>query len=124
YLEEPSHKTLRKILSDQLAVVSPQPKEYDLLADKNRLLELQKNKSSLPQAIQDILLSSFGVNDFSSPEDLWSKRKKFFFKPKNSFGGKSAYRGQSLSHKVFERLIASDPMIQEYMAPQKHEDWK
>lgn len=124
YLTEDSHKNLRQIFYQGLAVVSPQPIEYDLLADKNRLLELQNTSDSLHAAVQNILLESRSIKDFSSSEDLWTKRKKYFFKPKNSFGGKSAYRGQSLSHKVFDRIISSDPMIQEYMPPEKMNGWK
>ncbi len=124
FLTAPDHQALNEAWSKNYAVVSPQPKEYDLLADKNRLLELQASRESLPQSIQDVLLQAYEFKDFQDADELWKKRKKFFFKPKMSFGGKSVYRGQSLSHKVFDRIIKEDPMIQEYFPPQKWQEWK
>lgn len=124
YFREPRHETLRHAWKERLAVISPQPQEYALLADKNRLLELQQNRAALSDAVQKVLLGSYTLENFENQEELWKKRRGLFFKPKNSFGGKSVYRGQSLSHKVFDRLMTEDPMIQEYFPPQKHEEWK
>lgn len=124
YLKEDSHKNLFSIWKDQLATVSPQPMEYQLLADKKRLLDWQKSKDELHPDIQNVLLNSFELQDFENAEALWKQRKKFFFKPKNSFGGKSAYRGQSIGHKVFDRMMEADPIIQEYFPPQKSNEWK
>lgn len=124
FLTDDTHQALREAWLEKYAVVSPQPKEYDLLADKNRLLELQSSREQLPQEIQDVLLKAFEFKDFQDEEDLWKKRKQFFFKPKMSYGGKSVYRGQSLSHKVFDRIIKEDPMIQEYFPAPKWQDWK
>lgn len=124
YFQEDRHETLRRAWREHLAVISPQPQEYAWLADKSRLLELQRTRSTLSTDLQEVLLASYEVNDFPDHEELWKKRRSMFFKPKNSFGGKSAYRGQSLSHKVFDRLMKEDPMIQEYFPPEKQEEWK
>ncbi|NCN95565.1 MAG: hypothetical protein GW917_02465 [Bdellovibrionales bacterium] len=121
--KEDQHKVLKSAWMEGLAVVSPQPIEYIRLADKNRLMEWRTN-TQLPEDITEVLLKTYDLKDFEGAEQLWAEKKKYFFKPKNSFGGKSAYRGQSLSHKVFDRIVSEDPLIQEHFPPQKQGDWK
>jgi hypothetical protein len=124
FLDQKEHQVLRSAWKQGLCAVSPQPDEYAALADKNRLLQMQKNRRDLPEAVQQVLLSSYEVGDFKDAEDLWTQRKAFFFKPKNSFGGKSTYRGKSIGHKAFDLMIQQDPLIQELFPPQKWQEWK
>lgn len=99
--------------------ISPNPREYLRLADKNLLKEWQtpENRGSLPKEVLNCLLESFTPKNFASTEALWAQRKKYFFKPKNSFGSKSAYKGSSISKTVFQRMIEDDCLVQEYIAP-------
>ncbi|HAG90913.1 MAG TPA: hypothetical protein DCL41_03535 [Bdellovibrionales bacterium] len=123
FLTETSHQVLQSAWKEGFAVVSPQPVEYERLADKNRLIEFQ-NTSNLPKPIEQVLLKTYDIAHFTDPDELWAERKNYFFKPKNSFGGKSAYRGQSLSRKVFQRMLEDDALVQEYFPPEKLKDWK
>jgi hypothetical protein len=105
-------------------VITPHPQEYLLLADKNRMVEwgtpgffenLGLEDSSI-QAIRQVLIPSFVVQSRDSAE-VWSERKEYFFKPLQSYGGKSAYRGNSVSHKVFERILAEPFLAQKLVSP-------
>ena len=108
--------------------ISPNPMEYFLLSDKNRLSdwskkhwpELEKIKKNLP--FSKILLPQ-------NEEDIWKNRKKYFFKIRQGHGGQMAYRGSSLSKKKFKELIPLNSLIQEYIPPSKikdsqGEEWK
>ena len=108
----------------QLCCISPHPKEYLLLADKMRLCEWsssqflealglsEKNKETIKKVVpKTALLNSL------SKEELWKKRKEFFFKPLRGYGGKSVYRGKGISHKVFERLLTEPSLFQEFVPP-------
>lgn len=123
YLEDPSHTGLREAFLREAACISPNPKEYWLLADKQRLVQWsQKDFMALAtaeeaEAIGKVLIPTYEKSHFASTDDVWSNRKTLFFKPKRSYGGKSVYRGESVSRKVFERLMSEDILIQKYQPP-------
>jgi hypothetical protein len=127
YLESPQQSALRHAFSEQSACVTPNPREYWLLADKQRLIDfstpgfLQSAGASAEEiaALQKVLIPSFEMKSFPSQDEIWSERKNLFFKPKRSHGGKSVYRGESVSRKVFERLLQEDVMIQQFKPAQK-----
>lgn len=127
FFESPNHKDLQKAWANHKAVVSPQPVEYELLADKQRLIDFSKpgwleTSGAHPaeiQAIRDVLIPTYEISDFKNVEEIWKTRRSLFFKPKNSFGGKSVYRGESVSKKVFERLMSEDIIIQKFVPAQR-----
>jgi hypothetical protein len=106
-------------------LISPNPLTYGLLADKKRFFNLTPQffsdlaqRENLPLShLSAAVLSSTRFADFPSKEELWKNRAKYFFKPPNSFGGKSVYRGKSISHVVFDRLYDSESGP-EYIAQQ------
>lgn len=127
YLEDPAHSTLRTAFATQAACISPNPREYWLLADKQRLIELG-NAEFLSKVgateeekaiLKKVLLPTFDRKSFPSEDEIWSQRRGLFFKPKRSHGGKSVYRGESVSRKVFERLMQEDILIQHFQPAQK-----
>lgn len=109
-----------------LAAVSPHPWAYHLFSDKGRLVELSQPgwleeagaSDEEMAALRAVLIPTFELRHFGSPDEIWSRRKGLFFKPRRSYGGKSVYRGSSVSKKVFERLMAEDCLVQEYVPPQ------
>jgi hypothetical protein len=127
YLEAPQHAALRHAFSEQSACLSPNPREYWLLADKQRLVDFARpgffqTAGARPEelsAIEKVLIPSFEMSSFASQDEIWSERKNLFFKPKRSHGGKSVYRGESVSRKVFERLMQEDVLIQQFRPAQK-----
>lgn len=137
YLEQPASKAMRQAFFKKACVFSPHPKRYALESDKQRLLDLNQlleqgsigdqasiGGASELNAIKSVLLKAQRVVDFASSEALWEQRKKYFFKPLRAFGGKSAYRGSSISHKVFDRIQGDDFVAQEFVPPPEIDGWK
>ncbi|NJL24181.1 MAG: hypothetical protein HC902_02690 [Calothrix sp. SM1_5_4] len=125
YLEDPAHAALREALAAGAACVTPNPKEYWLLADKQRLVQftqpgfLEQTGAAADDiaAIRKVLIPTFEKSAFASEEDIWSERRSLFFKPKRSHGGKSVYRGESVSRKVFERLMSDGDILMQKFQP-------
>ncbi|WP_374075854.1 hypothetical protein [Bdellovibrio bacteriovorus] len=122
FLNEPSSKTLREKFLNREVCLSPNPFEYLLLADKQRLidwgvpgfLESQGLEGNDLELIRQAVPLSYDICPAMS-EKIWSERKKLFFKPKNAFGSKQSYKGASVSRKTFEGIINSDMIAQEYV---------
>ena len=107
---------------------SPNPHEYALLANKERLENLSAvlSQSSLEnafgisaedaKAINDSLLKTVSLTSLG--ENAWAERKKYFFKPARSFGGKAVYRGGTMSKTAFENnVVGKDYVAQEFAPP-------
>jgi hypothetical protein len=126
YLENPEHATLREAFVKDAACFSPNPREYWAIADKQRLIQFGQPgfldecgaSAEEKEAIEKVLIPTYDKTSFSSFDEIWSQRKSLFFKPKRSHGGKSVYRGESVSRKVFERLMSEDILIQRFRPAQ------
>lgn len=127
YLDQPQSEILLKKYLAEDACITPNPYEYWLLADKERLIQLglesfwQSLGASTDDrsAIESVLIPTFDKSAFGDEQELWDKRKTLFFKPKRAYGGKSVYRGESVSRKVFERLMLEDILVQKFFPAQK-----
>lgn len=117
------HKALYDGYLAQQTVISPNPSGYALLADKKRLVEfsstllndIEKSNTQKFTNLKTALLDTKKFSDFASADELWSQRSKYFFKPPQMFGGKSVYRGKSISRTVFQRIYAEDYIAQEFV---------
>jgi len=49
--------------------------------------------------------------------DLWARRRQLFFKPAVGYGSKAAYRGDKLTRRVFEEILAGDYVAQALVPP-------
>lgn len=124
YLQTDETRALREALANRSACVTPHPHEYRLLADKARLLELSRpsllDSSSLDEAhkaaIRSALIQTVEVDAFE-PDALWAERKKWFFKPSQSYGGKAVYRGTSLSRTTFNKQVLSGGYLAQENVP-------
>jgi hypothetical protein len=122
YLSAPEHQAMKQAWEKGAPVISPQPREYFLLADKERLIDFTKEgwleqagaNSDEQSAIREVLIPSFEKSHFATVDALWSQRRTLFFKPKHAYGGKSVYRGESVSRKVFDRLMGEDILVQKF----------
>ncbi|MES2964185.1 MAG: hypothetical protein V4760_09870 [Bdellovibrionota bacterium] len=123
YLESSRVSALREATDRNLACITPHPHEYRLLADKERLFELCQPgvleasalSASQKEAIRKTLIPSITIDPSVDKEKLWSDRKKWFFKPRRSFGSKAVYRGSSISRNAFETVTGSNYVAQEYV---------
>jgi hypothetical protein len=50
-------------------------------------------------------------------DDLWARRKQLFFKPAAGYGSKAAYRGDKVTKRVFEEMLAGSYIAQALVPP-------
>ncbi len=122
YLKSPEAQPIKKDFLDRSVCFSPNPFEYFMLADKQRMIDwtsddfwsglnfpveqIERIKSILPKTL------SFKPE---LREEIWAQRKHLFFKPKNSFGSKQSYKGGSISKKIFEEVANENFLAQELL---------
>ncbi len=113
YFEEERHAALREAYQRCLAVLTPHPAAHARWADK-RVLAWLRDESLLRLAgLSDAEMAHLSatiphteVVETAHGADLWARRKGLFFKPADGFGGKAAYRGDKLTRKAFEHVLA------------------
>lgn len=113
YLRDEASKDLRRLFNDDQLQLSPQPYEYFLLADKERLLDWN-HQSEVDKPASLLKIYDLGKED---KDFIWRERKHLFFKPKNSFGGKQAYKGASMSRRVFDSVTNENFIAQQLSTP-------
>jgi hypothetical protein len=127
YLQEETSKNLRKKFLDRSACVSPNPYEYFLLADKQRMIDWWDESfwgkipdlTYLKSKIQQNLPITKNL-DPTNAKELWAHKKNYFMKPKRAFGAKQSYKGASMTHKVFGEILNQDFIAQEFVpAPER-----
>ena len=124
YLAEPAHAALNAAYLAGTTVVTPHPQVYATHADKQRLITLS----------DDGLLASWGVSSAdrhllkqvvprtvkvlpSDAEAIWTNRRHLFFKPTSGYGSKGTYRGDKITKRVWNEILAGDYVAQELIAP-------
>lgn len=131
YFETSATAALGQAFREKSATVTPNAFEYMLLADKERMqdltpfiedegLELEARFGLVRKQSVEIartVLRTHDIGAFPTVEDAWAERKKYFFKPKRSFGGKAVYRGNTVSRTVFEAQILKNEYIAQELAP-------
>ncbi len=102
YLEK--NPVLKVLWSEGVAYLSTNPHTYENIADKKNSVELSKiiHEERYSNLKNSTLLTKFLTEQ--NKEELWSERKKLFFKPSSSFGSKGVYSGKSISRKKFDEL--------------------
>ena len=122
FLGRPESKKLREEFLNRKVCLSPNPFEYFLLADKERMLDWNENQKwssgNWPTEHRDIIqkhLPKTKTLSKQTGEEIWTDRKKYFLKPKQSFGSKQSYRGGTVSRRNFEEILEQDFLAQEYI---------
>lgn len=124
YLDEPSHAALREAWLRQGVVLTPHPQAHALYADK-RLLACFSDEDRLqalgvPEATRRVLLDNVPRTERvtrDAADRLWAARRGLFFKPMAGFGSRAAYRGDKLTRRVWEEILAGDYVAQAVMLP-------
>ncbi len=120
YLQNPISGNMRQSFENKKWTLSPQPLDYFLLADKQRLTDWSQNhflESFLEKSDCEYFRNHIPKCQTILPEnaeEIWSQRKKLFFKPLRSFGSKQSYKGSSISRKAFMDLIQTETLAQTY----------
>lgn len=123
-LETPSSAALREAYLDHAVVLTPHPQAHALYADKRNLALLSDagllQQLGVPEMIQSILLSNIPrteIVDAANAARLWSERRGLFFKPTAGFGGRAAYRGDKITKRVWQDVLAGDYVAQAIVTP-------
>ena len=123
-LGEPANAALRAAYLADAVALTPHPRAHALYADKRNLVAL----------CDDSLLASWGVDAETrailsakiprtelvlphKADDLWARRKALFFKPAAGYGSKAAYRGDKITRRVFEEVLAGNYIAQALVPP-------
>lgn len=122
-LDRPEHAALRAAYLEGAVVVTPNPHVHALYADKRNLALLSDpallRRWGLPEpAIADLsAVPRTVVADAENAEQLWQERKQLFFKPFGGHGGKAVYRGDKVTKRVFEEIVAGGYVAQDFAPP-------
>jgi hypothetical protein len=123
-LEEPAHAVLRDAYLNNAVVLTPHPRVHALYANKRNLAVLSDPERlrsfGISEDIARTLLSGIPKTEIvgaSDAERLWSGRRKLFFKPAAGFGSRAAYRGDKLTRRVWEHILAGDYVAQALVPP-------
>ncbi|MEO8546688.1 MAG: hypothetical protein ABI434_24090, partial [Burkholderiaceae bacterium] len=123
-LAESASATLREAYLANAMVLTPHPQAHALYADKRNLALLSDatrlQALGVPQATQEVLLAGIPHTEVVGPqhaERLWRERRQLFFKPFAGFGGRAAYRGDKLTQRVWQEILAGRYVAQALVAP-------
>jgi hypothetical protein len=123
-LEQPASAALRSAYLAHAVVLTPHPQAHALYADKRNLALLtdaqRLQEMGVPpdvrQLLQDTILHTEVVAP-SAADRLWGERRQLFFKPTAGFGGRATYRGDKLTKRVWQDILAGNYVAQALMAP-------
>ena len=109
---------------DGRVVVTPHPRAYALYADKRNLTILSHSEIlesfGVDKKTCNILQKGIAATILVEPQNaanLWTDRKKLFFKPAKGYGSKAVYRGDKLTKRVFNEILVNDYVAQEFIPP-------
>lgn len=123
-LESAENDALRDAYLQGSIVLTPHPRAHALFADKRNLALLSDagklQQLGVPAGVQEILLANIlptQIVDAADGERLWSERRRLFFKPCAGYGGRAAYRGDKLTKRVWQDILAGEYVAQAIMVP-------
>jgi hypothetical protein len=117
------HSALRAAYLDDAVVVTPNPRVHALFADKRNLALLSDTARlgswGLPaEFLAD--LASIPRTSLVTPQnaaELWTARRKLFFKPASGHGSKAVYRGDKVTKGVWAEIVRGGYVAQDFAAP-------
>ena len=105
-------------------VLTPHPRAHALYADKRHLAWLSDPQwlaaLGLPSELRQRLLAGVPATRLVTPanaNELWAQRRQLFFKPASGFGSRAAYRGDKLTRRVWDEIVAGEYVAQRIALP-------
>lgn len=124
YLQDPALAALRAAYEAGAVVLTPHPHAHALYADKRNLALLSDPARlatlGVPAATVARLVAGIPRTVELRPEHadaLWAARRGLFFKPSAGFGSRAAYRGDKLTRRVWQTILAGDYVAQTLAPP-------
>ncbi len=121
--DQPEHKALREAYRDGAVVVTPNPHNHALLADKRNLSLLSNSATLEAWGVDPGLragLAAIPRTVLVNPDNadaLWKSRKDLFFKPAGGHGSKAVYRGDKLTKGVWAEIAEGGYIAQTLVRP-------
>lgn len=124
YLQSPACAVLNQAYRDAAAVITPSPythavyankQNLTLLCDANRLGELGVDATTIATLVQGVPRTELLTAE--NADQLWSERKRLFFKPNWGFGSRGTYKGAKLTRKTWESIRQANYIAQELVPP-------
>lgn len=119
----PAHAVLREAWR-QGVTITPNPALHARYADKRNLIALTDNALLTAWGVDEdtrrILQAGIPKTEAVTAEradDFWQRRKQLFFKPALGYGSKGSYRGEKVTKRVFEEIVAGDYVAQAFAPP-------
>lgn len=124
YLQQPGSAALRQAWVEQGVVVTPHPQAHALYADKRHLALLgdadRLQALGVPEPTRKLLVENVPRTELVTPDAgdrLWAARRGLFFKPFAGYGGRAAYRGDKLTRRVWQEILAGGYIAQAIVRP-------
>lgn len=121
--ERPEHAVIGQAYESGIVVVTPNPHNHALLADKRNLTIFSDTAMlqtmGVPSTLRDVVktIPKTVLVTPATAETLWRERKHLFFKPTRGHGSKAVYRGDKVTRSVWSEIVAGDYVAQEFAAP-------
>ena len=118
-----AHPALRQAWEADAVVLTPNPRNHALYADKRNLTALTDDaaltrlgadaakREALAAIPRAVAVSA------DNADQLWERRKSLFFKPVSGYGGKAVYRGDKLTRSTWADILRSDYIAQDLAPP-------
>jgi len=127
-LLQPAHAVLQQAYMNDQVMITPNPYNYFLYAHKRNLTLLSDQdllqrcgiSEKMIQELNAVVPAAYIV-DPAHAEKIWETRKQFFFKPVSGYAGKGVYRGQNMTRRVFDEILAGNYMAQALVPPSEIE---
>jgi hypothetical protein len=122
-LQRPEHAALRAAYLAGAVVVTPNPRNHALLADKRNLTVLSHCDAlagmglAAAHAHQARRIPRTVMVTAANADPLWETRKQYFFKPAAGHGAKAVYRGDKLTRAVWQQIAAGGYVAQAFAPP-------
>jgi hypothetical protein len=124
YLAGEPCRALREAALADGVLLTPHPRAHALVADKRQLMLLsdtaQLQALGVDEADRALLAEAVPRTLAVTPEraaELWATRKQWFFKPATGFGSRAAYRGDKLTRRVWDEIVAGGDHVAQALVP-------
>ncbi|MDH3622088.1 MAG: hypothetical protein OER91_14410, partial [Gammaproteobacteria bacterium] len=124
YLQSESCNVLSEAYDTGAAVFTPSPRTHALYANKRTLTVLSDEELlgelGVDAATTSVLSRSVPKTrrvTADNANELWSMRRRLFFKPNWGFGSRGTYKGAKLTKKAWASILDGDYIAQELVPP-------